>query len=201
MTDFMTLYIYKEIFIDGCYDYPTLHAEATIVDIGANTGLFSIRMKQLYPQSTLYCFEPFPTNFQQLQKNITMSGFQGVNIFQQGVGGHTRKEKLFIHKTNVGGHSIFQAETGGTSFVHIEIVSLKEVFKTQGVTKCSLLKLDCEGAEYEIIKSIDGELASSIDRILFEPTRGIYDVGELEEHLAKLGYKVVDKGLCYAYKD
>ena len=201
VVDFMTLYIYKEIFVDQCYDFPVLGESPTIIDIGANTGLFGIRMKQLYPNSKIYCFEPFPPNNGQLQENIKQSGYEGISVFQNGVGGKTRTEKLFIHKTNVGGHSIIKSETGSEEYEEIEIISLKDIFKNQGLTTCSLVKLDCEGAEYEIIKSIDNELANSIDKIVFEPTRSLYDVQELRQHLASLGFLFEDKGICYAYKN
>lgn len=200
VVDFMTLYIYKEIFADGCYDFSDLDENPAIIDVGANTGLFALRMKQLYPKSKIYCFEPFAPNNKQLRDNIAMSGYKDISVFQQGVGGTTRTEKLFIHKTNVGGHSIIKSETGSDEFEKIDIVSLKEVFKNNGIVKCSLLKLDCEGAEYEILKSIDSELAAQIDKIIFEPTRSLYDVEELRTHLTSVGFSFEDKGLCYAFK-
>src|SRR6187551_3632623 len=124
VVDFMTLYIYKEIFVDQCYDFPVLDENPTIIDVGANTGLFGIRMKQLYPNSQVYCFEPFPRNNGQLQDNIRLSGYKGIAIYQQGVGGSTRRERLFIHKTNLGGHSIIKSEAGSELFEEIEIISL-----------------------------------------------------------------------------
>src|SRR5206468_8154676 len=48
---FMNLYVYKEIFVDRCYDVPLGRTDPNIVDVGANTGLFALRMKQLYPQA------------------------------------------------------------------------------------------------------------------------------------------------------
>jgi FkbM family methyltransferase len=199
--DFMTLYIYKEIFIDGCYDWVELPQNSTILDIGANTGLFSIRMKQQYPDSKIYCFEPLQSNVKQLRDNINGSDFKNVTIIAEGVGGATRTEKLFIHKHNIGGHSIIQSETQGSlDFEQISILSINDAFKTLRIERCSLLKLDCEGAEYEIIKSIDHNLAGAIDKIIFEPCRSLYDVEELNRHLLNLGFIVEDRGICYAYK-
>ena len=71
-TEFMTLFIYKEIVIDKCYDDPALLVEdPIIIDVGANIGLFAIRMKQLYPRSTIYCYEPMPFNYAQLQVKVS----------------------------------------------------------------------------------------------------------------------------------
>jgi hypothetical protein len=55
--DFMTLYIYKEIFVDRCYDLALDQPAPVIVDIGANSGLFALRLKQLYPSAKISCYE------------------------------------------------------------------------------------------------------------------------------------------------
>ena len=201
VVDFMTLYIYKEIFVDGCYDRVELPQYPTIIDVGANTGLFSLRMKQLYPHSTIYCFEPLPSNIEELRRNINGSHLSNVTIIPQGMGGTTRKEKLFIHDHNIGGHSIIASKVPDSKrYEHISILSIKEAFRDLGIVKCNLLKLDCEGAEYEIIKNIDHELSAQIDEIIFEPERSLYGIDELIQHLSTLGFTVEDRGICYAYK-
>lgn len=199
---FMTLFIYKEIFVDGCYDLelPENH-EPLIVDVGANTGLFILRMKQLYPQAHVYAFEPLPTNYAQLQTNLRLSELDRVRTFMQGVGGTARKETLYIHPRNVGGHSIFQNQTGGKQRVEIELIDIEALLRLLDGKSCDLLKLDCEGAEYEIIKSISSETAQRFERILFEATPSLYDVEELTQHLENVGYRIErHKGLHMAVK-
>ena len=64
---------------------------------------------------------------------------------------------------------------------------------------CNLLKMDCEGAEGEIIKSLDSELAQSIQTIIFEPSHRVYDFEEIKNHLRSLGFSISDQqGLCLA---
>lgn len=198
--EFMTLYIYKEVFIDKCYDFPILTAkDPIIIDIGGNTGLFSLRMKQLYPETTVYAFEPFASNFEQFSDTIKVSELKNVVAFPYGVGGTTRKEKLYIHKKNIGGHSILHSQTNTDDYTEIDLVSIKEIFKKLKITKCHLLKMDCEGAEYEIIKNIDLELSASIEKIVFETTPLAYDVNELTEHLKNVGFNMIERdGLCVA---
>ncbi len=196
----MTLYIYKEIFVDKCYDYPALPVkDPVIMDIGGNIGLFSLRMKQLYPDAEIFSFEPFQSNFEQLTSTVEVSKLKNVSAFPFGIGGTTRKERLYIHKNNVSGHSILQSETNSDVYTDIELVSIREIFKKLKITKCHLLKMDCEGAEYEIIKNIDRELAASIEKIVFEATPSLYDLNELLGHLKNVGFNMVDRdGLCVA---
>ena len=198
--EFMSLYIYKEVFVDKCYDYPRLSVkDPVILDVGANTGFFAIRMKQLYPSAKIYCFEPFPSNFKQLSTNIAVSDFKDLHLFSFGVSGMSRKEKLYIHKSNIGGHSIIQSETNSDQYVEIELLSLKQVFKEQQIVNCNLLKMDCEGAEGEIIKSFDSELVQAIETIIFEPSHRVYDFEEIKNHLRSLGFSISNQqGLCVA---
>ncbi|MHB1177219.1 MAG: FkbM family methyltransferase [Daejeonella sp.] len=198
--EFMTLYIYKEIFVDKCYDYPALGINnPVIIDIGGNTGLFSLRMKQLYPEASIFSFEPFQSNFRQLSATIEASNLKNVSAFPFGIGGTTRKERLYIHKNNIGGHSIMQSQANSNVYTEIELVSIREMFEQLKITKCNLLKMDCEGAEFEIIKNIDQELAASIEKIVFESTPTAYDVNELTDHLKNVGFEMVDRdGLCVA---
>lgn len=189
--DFMTLYIYNEIFVEKSYDYPSLKIEnPLIIDIGANTGLFSLRMKELYPKSRIYCYEPFRNNFEQLSRNIQLSNLKEVEMIEKGVGGTTRTEKLFLNKSNLGGHSLYEQEARSSEYVSIEIIGIQDLMNTLSSGRIHLMKMDCEGAEYEIIKAINQELASKIEIILFESTESVYDLSELTDHLKNLGFEL-----------
>jgi FkbM family methyltransferase len=198
VVDFMTLFIYQEIFVDKCYDYPRMPLDhAVIIDVGANTGLFAVRMKQLYPRAQIHCYEPLPSNFAQLQKNLRQSGFGGCSLFNSGVGASSRTARLHVHDRNIGGHSLFANQVVGTHHVDIELVGLATVIDRLNGQKCTLLKLDCEGAEYEILKSLDRDLGQRVESIVFEPTPSLYDVGELVTHLECAGYGVERHGALY----
>lgn len=191
IVDFMSLYIYNEIFIEGGYDYPSLKKkDPVIIDIGANTGLFTLRMKQLYPDATIFCYEPYDINFKQLEENIALSNLNNVSVFQQGVGGIARTEKLYINKKNLGGHSLFKLEARSDDYINIDITGIESILNNLSLMHCDLIKMDCEGAEYEIIKAISPELASRIKTIVFESTESVYNLDELLKHLNDLGYKV-----------
>jgi FkbM family methyltransferase len=202
VNEFMTLFIYKEIFVDGCYDLPlTTSSEPIIVDVGANTGLFIVRMKQLYPTAKVLGYEPLPSNYSQLKRTLELSGLDDVEIFMQGVGGTPRREKLYVHQRNIGGHSIYQSQTSGRKYIEIDLIDVQGLLRLLDGATCNLLKLDCEGAELEIIASINKEMAARIENILFEPTPSLYNVNELIEHLERIGYGVSrHKGLYLAVR-
>lgn len=189
IVDFMSLFIYTEIFIDECYDMQFDDEQTlNIIDIGSNTGMFILRMKQCYPNSFITGYEPMPAVFEQLSDNLYNNSIQDCKVFQKGVGGKSRIEKLYIHPTNIGGNSFFKDMTKNANFIEIEVIDIHEMLANLGNEDCDLIKLDCEGAEYEILKSLTPETAARIKRIIYEPTPSIYDPSELNDYLASLGY-------------
>jgi len=192
--EFMSLYIYHEIFIEKCYDVlPPGDGPINILDVGANTGYFAIFAKQQYPSSTIHCYEPYWPNYKQLQKNISLSKLENVLMFQEGVSNACTTKKLFIDKKNIGGHSIYPEVTQGDS-LDIHLVDLGVALDRLPGSCCDLLKLDCEGAEYDILKSIDVGTANKIRNIVYEYTWKLYNNNELIDHLSKCGYEITKKG-------
>jgi len=188
--DFMSIYIYWEIFLFNVYDYQaTSKDEITILDVGANIGLSTIHFKQRFPLAEVLCFEPFKPNFEFLNRNITYSNFKNIKTFQLGLAGEVRHSLLYIHRKNSGAHSIFPEELSLGS-VEIELIDLKKALSMTKTGKCDILKLDCEGAEYEIIKSITPELSKKIKQIYYEATVTRYDPKDLNDHLSSIGYHV-----------
>jgi FkbM family methyltransferase len=186
--DFMTLYIYKEIFVDRCYDVPLDRAAPLILDIGANSGLFALRLKQLYPLAKIACYEPYPPNFAQLENTIAVNCLHGVTPIQKAVGAHPGRAKLFIHKRNMGGHSFYAAEAHNADHVEVEVIDLPSILGDVQ-QQVDLLKLDCEGAEFDILMNLAASDARQIHRIIVETTRDLYNVDQLNAQMSSLGYQ------------
>jgi FkbM family methyltransferase len=187
--DFMSLFIYHEIFIDKAYDLEMPKNDPTIIDVGGNIGLFVLRYKQLYPKSKVYSFEPVPNNYADMLDIITSNKLTDVVSVNAAIMDKKGKINLFLSPTNHAGHSVFK-EISGDSFVEAESTTLEMVFANYSISECDLLKLDCEGAEYEILKSINPDLARKIKTVIYEPTYKLYSVNELNSYLETLGYQI-----------
>lgn len=81
-----TDFVYREVFVEQIYTkaFGPLPATATVVDVGANIGLFSLLIKQQLPEAAVYAFEPSPVHFALLGKNL--QSYHHIHLFQQGLG-------------------------------------------------------------------------------------------------------------------
>ena len=71
-----TDYLYKEIFIDQTYlkHGITINENATVIDVGANIGMFTLFVLQQAPDARIYAFEPSPPAFEALSTNASLYG-------------------------------------------------------------------------------------------------------------------------------
>jgi FkbM family methyltransferase len=146
-----------------------------IVDIGANIGITALWLADRYPEAQVYCFEPMQDNFELLQKNT--DGVKNINIFNFGLGEKNEEMDVFsnIDSNNRGGFSIYQrpndpdnAGTEGQSVGKIKIRNAADAFQELGIKKIDLVKIDTEGAEYDIMKVIPDTLLEDCQWIMGE---------------------------------
>jgi len=137
----------------------------TIVDVGANIGLFSIRAAPLARR--IIAVEPLPDHFKILQSNLSDPRFRHVAPVQKALSGTSGTLELWV-SSNPGGHSILREVAHGSSSVRVEATTLRDLFADHAIERCNLLKLDCEGAEYESLAATPEDLWARIDRIHLE---------------------------------
>lgn len=139
---------------------------ALVVDVGLGEDIsFSQSLIAQYG-CAVHGFDPTPRAIEYVeslkQKKFTLHKF--------GLGATSRQERFFLpnESTNVSG-SIAQADHVGAQEIVVELLSPDAMLKEIGVDAIAVLKLDIEGAEYEVIDSPDFErIASSIDVLCIE---------------------------------
>ncbi len=83
----------------------------------------------------------------------------------------------------------------GDGAIDVLCTTIEEIFQENAVDRCDLLKLDCEGAEYEILEAIPRDLWPLIARVALEyhpATAGpeAWTGARLAEYLASVGHRV-----------
>jgi len=162
--------IFKEVFYHKVYDlgFPKGIENGVIVDIGAHYGYFSIyASKRLGNHSTVYAVEASKDNFFHLRQNIDASKVNNITAFQMGISGVTSDRMLYNAKS--WNNSLFADYLDHMQEGDIVIcLSLADFFNAQKIQRVDFLKIDCEGAEHEILQHADKETLRKIKIISME---------------------------------
>lgn len=177
-------------------DYGTLeeiaHQEgAVIIDIGANIGAFTLFASKKPNVAMIYAFEPESNNFQLLEKNIILNKLADrVRAVKKAVCGSAGKRLLNVADDSSGNNS-FMMEQPYKSAEEVSCTTLSDVFAENNIEVCHLLKLDCEGSEFEILLSAPNELFKKIVTLFVEihPVPG-HSPDMLKKLLVDQGYNV-----------
>ncbi len=140
---------------------------ATIIDIGANEGQFSERMRLLFPSAEIFAFEPLPDVYDTLVANFkTDANFKAFNV---GIGA-TEGVSIF-HKNESTASSSFMPMANShkenfnfaiqTEPIELKIETLDAVFSQTTFSHPLLIKLDVQGFESEVIKGGSAILAQA----------------------------------------
>ena len=159
-----------------------------VVDIGANIGTFSVYAAKMCGAARVLAFEPFPDNYRMLAKNAQDNNLHNVTCVNHGVAGSRGRRVLALHPLDNGSHSLVLGSFERT--IEIECSTLDDIFEQFSLVKIDYLKLDCEGAEYEILERSPARLMQ-IRRISMEthtiPGRKAEDLRDL---LSRYGFEV-----------
>jgi FkbM family methyltransferase len=208
--NFPLLSIIEEIYMDRCYepDYVQIAAGDFIVDIGANIGVFTISVASRHPEAHLIAVEPSPQALEFLNRNVALNGLHNVRILSCACWGGNGHAVLYSR----GGdelNSLYSQDGIGSSFralCRVPVLTLDDVFERFQIDHCGLLKLDCEGAEYEILFNAREETLQRIQRIALEYHVGFnaHTPGAFATFLKSNGFEVErlpmrDDGTGYMY--
>jgi FkbM family methyltransferase len=161
----------------------------TVVDIGGYIGSFALPAARQATKGRVLSFEPSPENFAQLELNLRLNDLNNVSVFNVGLASGDRTITLFLDHMNPASNSIYLRSDQGKdeNCVQREAISLATLFSRHGIDFCDFLKVDCEGAEYEILMSAERRLLDRIGKIaceLHEPAYyGVSDPAHTPEKL------------------
>ena len=159
----------------------------TIVDVGANTGIYSLIAKAVRPHAHVFAFEPMPTIYEQLLTNIRLNNFD-ITAYNAAISNIDNVQKIFYHE---GQHAYTASLTKGfdqnSSSMDVQTVKLSTFIGEQKVDAIDAMKIDVETHEVEVLQGMDGFLDTMKPALLIEILTS--ELGrKLDQLLAGKGY-------------
>jgi FkbM family methyltransferase len=155
-----TEHIQQQLFWYGYYEKEVIqlwesftHADFTVLDIGANTGYYSLIAAKRAKQ--VYAFEPSPAVRQQLEKNIGINNIQNITVEPYAVSDTTGSATLYISANDNSGMTGMQpAENFSGITETVSTISIDEWIRSNVSPTINAIKIDVEGAELKVLEGM-----------------------------------------------
>jgi len=194
-------FIINEVFNSDSYMFNKLglKEDSIVIDIGAHIGCFAVRAAKIAKKGKVYCFEPEPQNFNILKKNVKINKLSNVFYFRKAVSGSQGIVSLFIpfeqERKQTTDYSIVKIEGKHQNrYLKVQGISLNSILSDNKIEKVDLLKIDCEGAEYQILYNAPKKTMDSFDRIIMEYHlfENVNQFEELKAYLQRNEFKALE---------
>lgn len=186
-------HVFEEIFFSCVYEQNgPIEEEDCVIDIGAHVGFFALKAASLAKRGKVYAFEPCSQHFNRLVSNVRSNGLSNVEVSREAVWKECRKVEFRYALTDLEPSLTSLCDLGGSERETVSAVTLDRIFERHRLEHCDLLKIDAEGAEYEILFSVTAPLLRVIRRIALEWHRfdSNHKPAELAHYLLSRGFEV-----------
>ena len=174
----------------------------TVLDVGANTGIFALAAISSNTEVMAYAFEPVPSIYAHLERNAARNAPARMKTFKLALSDFDREVPLYVP---YGGQTLpttasfverFREEDKCNS-VMVDVARLDSFAATHHLKGIDLIKIDTEATEHLVIKGGSSTIAQSKPLIFCEVLPRGHE-GQLHQLLDPLGYKyfwITDRGL------
>ncbi len=218
--------VFEEIFVDRDYGVcdevikkagvSSAGACGAVLDIGAHKGYFSIYASVLNGVVKIFAYEPEEKNFAVLKENLKMNRVKNVFAKNVAVTGNDGVCELFLSEDSHN-HSVISDDKSIVSR-KVNCVSLQTIIEKhlvkEGCEYIDLVKMDSEGAEFEILERVDNPVSGGVNGLsgmeIFKKIKSFYieyheflpemRAQKLVDILKKHGYKVDIKKSHYDHR-
>jgi FkbM family methyltransferase len=189
----------------GLYDYDDMHfllrflrAEDSFLDIGANVGIYTLLAASKVSRGSIHSFEALPQNYQRLQENLKLNGFEQVQTYQIAISDRPGQAQLNLAE---GDSKPFIGHETRENQITVPTDTLDHLLASKVDHNLTLGKIDIEGAELLAFKGATELLQQQLPKVwILEITDGVRHFGygkeELVDFLAGFGYGLY--GYCAA---
>ena len=165
-----------------------------VVDIGANIGCFAVEAAaRVGPTGKVYAFEPEASTYERLLMNIAANDVHHIKPSRTAISSQPGEVTLFVSEQQLLFSSLYSSVEGrppGQNQQRVKAVTLEKVIEINQLPHIDLLKLDCEGAEHDIIAKMPQHLLDKVHHVIMElHTISGYDSQATIETLLNAGFR------------
>ena len=171
---------FVDILLDDCYSLAAIPDDVkTVIDIGSHAGLFAVAARRRWPNAVIHCYEPNQCLRVHWSRQADQVGF---DVYEEAVGESAAKVGLVTNDDSVQVRAI--EIPGGP----IHQSAFSEAVKRIG-GDVDVVKLDCEGGEWSILKDAQAWQNIRFLTMEFHLWAG-YTAKELEFRISELGFQI-----------
>src|SRR5918994_37247 len=168
-----------------------------VIDIGAHIGLYTIiSSKRVGAQGKVVAIEADPSNFEMLNSNIKLNQLTNVIPLNYAVYSKETKLKLYLPGEELG-HTTYNTVMSDRAknedkFVEVSANTLDYLLQLKEITDVNWVKIDVEGAEFEVLKGAHNLLLNSRNIVILMEVHGfLMDYRrKLEEFIRSYNLKI-----------
>jgi FkbM family methyltransferase len=163
--DAANLYIlYKDIFVHRIYHFEASRPAPLILDCGSNIGMSVLYFKRVYPDARILAFEPDPDIGPILQQNIAENELKNVQWLPVALSREVGKKTFFSDGVCGSGlaESLTTGATNAWNQYEVSCARLRDFL----VEPVDFMKMNIEGAEYEVLADSEDRLAQIREMII-----------------------------------
>lgn len=206
----MDVWILKETILDRSYEKAGVPLQKgwTVVDIGAALGDFAVWSARQVAPGRVIAVEPFPPSLDLLNENLNLNHLDSVTVYEGAIASQIGSSRLNLVTGEAVQHSTVDNFHSNRQ-IAVETLTLGDLFEKYAINLCDYLKMDCEGAEYDILFKSETSLLQKVTRICMEVHDGVtvYSRADMQRFLQENGYRTritpnpVHTNLAYLYAE
>lgn len=180
---------YRQMFLEKIYDKFDIHNLNTVIDVGANVGIFTNYMTERGAK-VVHAIEPTGKAFTELKKQFYY--YNSVRCHKIGIGESNGTQTIYTNNENSTLSSFLSKTSGDVSEELIDLLTFETFYSQNKLDHVDLVKIDIEGMEYGILDSMSDDTILKCERYLIEyhMNEDGLKLNKMMNKLSRLGYDV-----------
>lgn len=206
--------LYKQIYRDRVYtprDFSDIKPSETVIDLGANIGVFALYAATISISVRVHAFEPASRSFAILERNVRANNLPNIQCYRCCVSDRSGKSILYVANTGSTADTMIgpRIPTAGIlEAEQVDCLSLNDIFSYCQIERCHFLKVDVEGSEFNIFSTASDETLKKIEKIALEyhemeckPGQYLVDILKSSDFRVRVEpERNSDRGMIYAIR-